>query len=667
MNKSSRISLVLFVTSILLSLPACEQTPLPPALDSLNAEHKPASVQTVRRNRELLEQLPFASRTDFDNATRGFIATIDGATTRDAQGGTVFSLAEMGFLDADAPDTVNPSLWRQAQLNALIHGLFEVVEGVYQVRSFDLANMTLIAGDEGWVVVDPLLSRETARAALDLANRELGERPVTAVVITHSHVDHYGGINGVLSKQQQLDGSVPIVAPHGFIEEAFSENLRAGNVMARRALYQFGNLLDNSATGFVSSGLGNKTALGSTGGVGPGILVPEEGATLTLDGVEFEFMDAAGSEAPAGLLFYLPAYRAMGMADVVVPSMHNLYTLRGAKTRDADAWASHINAALQRWGDRSEVVMASHLWPVWGREELRDYLELQRDLYKFVHDQTLRLANMGYNMEEIAERLELPDALAGTFANRGYYGTVSHGVKAVYNYYLGWFDGNPSNLEPLPPEPAAEKYVAYMGGSLAVLERAAEDFAEGNYRWVAEVLRHVVFADPDNRAARLLLADAYEQLGYQAESAIWRNFYLTGARELRLGVQLPQRVPRPGADLIREIPLDQLLDAMAVRLDGAAAGNKHISLNIQLTDSGEQWLLEVKNGVLHGFEGLQSGDPSATLVIAEGDLKLMLTGFVSALALIAEDRLQLQGNPLTLVSFSGLFDEFDPAFNIVTP
>jgi alkyl sulfatase BDS1-like metallo-beta-lactamase superfamily hydrolase len=662
-----RISLVLFVTAVLLSQTACEGDPLPPGLDSLTADNKPASIQTLRSNQQLLKQLPFASRTDFDRASRGFIATVDGATTTDAQGGTVFSLEAMGFLDAEAPDTVNPSLWRQAQLNALLHGLFEVVEGVYQVRSFDLANMTLIAGDTGWIIVDPLLTSETASAALALANRELGERPVSAVVITHSHVDHFGGINGVLSEQQIVDGSVPVVAPHGFSEEAFSENLRAGNVMARRALYQFGNLLENSPTGFVSSGLGNKTALGSTGGISPGILVPEEGLKLTLDGVEFEFMDAAGSEAPAGLLFYLPAFRAMGMADVAVPSMHNLYTLRGAKTRDADRWAGHIDAALQQWGDRSDVVMASHLWPVWGGEELREYLELQRDMYKFIHDQTLRLANLGYNMEEIAEQLELPEALSDTFANRGYYGTVSHGVKAVYNYYLGWFDGNPSNLEPLPPGPAAEKYVAYMGGSRAVLEKAALDFARGEYRWVAEVLRHVVFADPDDRTAQLLLADAYEQLGYQAESAIWRNFYLTGARELRDGLQMPGRESAPGAGLIEQVPLDQLVDAMSVRLDGAAAADKHISLNIELTDSGEYWLLEVKNGVLHGFAGRQSEDPSATLVIAERDLKLMLTGFVGAPALIADDRLQLEGNPLTLISFAGLFEQFEPGFNIVIP
>jgi len=652
---------------MLLLCTGCGQAPLPPDLADLNPQNKPASSYTQDHNRDVLEQLPFDAREDFEQATRGFIATIDGATTRKPGGELVYSLADMGFLEGDAPDTVNPSLWRQAQLNALLHGLFEVVEGIYQVRSLDLANMTLIAGDSGWIIVDPLLASETAAAALALANRELGERPVTAIIITHSHIDHFGGIRGVVDVERVLDGTVPVVAPPGFSAEALSENLRAGNVMTRRAGYQFGTLLEASATGYVSTGLGNRTPIGTTGVIAPSISIPEQGGDMVLDGIEFEFMNTPGAEAPAELLFYLPAFRALCMSEIATHTLHNIYTLRGAKTRDANAWAGYINAALETWGGRSDLVFASHHWPTWGGASVRDYLEAQRDLYKFIHDQTLRLANHGYTMTEIADRIELPPALAERFANRGYYGSVNHGSKAVYNYYLGWFDGNPSNLHPLPPEPAAAKYLEYMGGADAVLPRAAQDYAAGNYRWVAEVLGRLVFVEPDNRPARLLLADSYEQLGYQAESGIWRNFYLTGARELREGVDRRESPLAPNAVLLEGISLAELIDAMAVRLDGAAAADEDIRLNIRLTGGREPWMLQVRNGVLHGFPGRLDEDPSATLEIAEQDLKLMLTGLAGAPGLIAENRLQLEGNPLTLIKFAGLFDEFDPNFNIVTP
>jgi alkyl sulfatase BDS1-like metallo-beta-lactamase superfamily hydrolase len=656
------ICLICLVCSLLF---ACEAPP--PELDSLNDTVKQATRYTEDANREVRRALPFEQRTDFEDATRGFIATLDGARIVNSRGEQVFDLSDMAFLDAEAPETVNPSLWRQAQLNALLHGLFEVTEGIYQVRSFDLANMTLIAGDTGWIVVDPLLTAETAEAALALANRELGERPVSAVVITHSHVDHFGGIRGVLSAEEEASGEIPIVAPPGFSSEAFSENLRPGNVMERRARYQFGNLLESSATGFVSTGLGNRTASGTVGVPRPTVVIPDNGITMALDGVEFEFVNTPGAEAPAELIFYLPAFKALCMSEIATHTLHNIYTLRGAKTRDANAWARYINIALANFSERSEVLFASHHWPSWGQSTLTRQLELQRDLYKYIHDQTLRLANHGYNMVEIAEAIELPPDLGETFANRGYYGTVSHGVKAVYNYYLGWFDGNPANLHPLPPQPAAEKYLEYMGGSEAVLERAAQDYVRGDYRWVAEVLKQVVFAEPSNRTARYLLADTYEQLGYQAESGIWRNFYLSGASELRFGVDTEIEAQLPSVELLQGMSLSDLVDAMAVRLDGDAAANSDIRLQIDFSDRDDGLLLQVRHGVLHGFPGRIDEEPSATLVISELDLKLLLTGAAGAAQLIKEGRLDLEGNPITLVRFATLFDEFDTNFNIVTP
>lgn len=667
MYRSLRISLVFFYSLGPVYLTGCGQAEIPPTLAALNADSKPASSYTAELNTAVLEQLPFASQADFQAATRGFIASIDGAVTTAADGEVIYSLADMQFLDGPAPASANPSLWRQAQLNALIHGLFEVEEGIYQVRSFDLANMTLIAGETGWIIIDPLTSRESASNALALANAELGERPVRAVIVTHSHADHFGGVGGVVTAQQVADGSVAIIAPTGFQGEAFSENLRAGTVMERRSAYQFGSLLQASPRGFISTGLGNKLAAGTVALQNPTITIPPAGATLVLDGIEFEFMDVPGAEAPAELIFYLPQFRALCMSEIATHSLHNIYTLRGAKTRDANLWASHIDAALQRWGANSDLVFASHHWPTWGQGKVVDYLQLQRDLYKYIHDQTLRLANLGYNMIEIAEQVELPPTLARAFANRGYYGTVSHGVKAVYNYYLGWFDGNPSNLQPLPPVEAAVKYVRYMGGGTAILERAAEDYARGEYRWVAEVLRQLVFAEPDNQTARFLLADSYEQLAYQAESGIWRNFYLSGALELRHGVDAQESALAPSRELLDSISLRDLIDAMAVRLDGEAAADMDLSLNIKLTDSEDTWLLQVRNGVLHGFANRNLDDASAALLISEGDLKYLLTGVVGVPSLIADDRLDLEGNPLTLIRFAGLFDKFDPNFNIVTP
>ncbi|WP_444889408.1 alkyl/aryl-sulfatase [Microbulbifer sp. DLAB2-AA] len=634
--------------------------------EELNAKVKPASKVTKAHNLSVEKQLPFSNDLDFQLAKRGFIATIPGAQVTNAMGREVYGLAQMQFLDGAPKDTVNPSLWRQAQLNALNNGLFEVVEGIYQVRSLDLANMTLIKGETGWIVIDPLTSMETAAAGLALANRTLGNRPVSAVIFTHSHADHFAGVAGVLTMQQLAEGSVEIIAPDGFSEEAISENVRSGNVMQRRALYQFGDLLPSSPDGFVSSGLGNRVSDGEHGIATPTQLIPEEGAEMKIDGVDIIFMSTPGAEAPTEMVFFFPQFNALCMSEIANHTLHNIYTLRGAKTRDALAWSRYIERAMEKFGGDTQVVFSSHHWPTWGNSEALDYLVKQRDLYKYIHDQTLRLANHGHDMIEIAEQIQLPEALSHTWANRGYYGTVNVGAKAVYNRYLGYFDGNPSNLHPLPQEEAALHYVEYMGGEEEIMKRARQDFSQGNYRWVAMVLKHLVFAEPKNQEARYLLADAFEQLGYQAESGIWRNFYLSGARELRHGVEFREEM-HPPEEIVARVPLQLLFDAMAVRLNGEKAADADIRLNIEMTDNKNKYLVVVKNGVLHGYPGRHSEDPSASLALSSTDLRLMFSGLVGAPTMIKEGRLKVRGNPLALIQFGRLFDKFDRNFNLVTP
>ncbi|WP_445364594.1 alkyl/aryl-sulfatase [Microbulbifer sp. ANSA003] len=634
--------------------------------ENLNTEIKPASKATISHNRSLAKQLPFGDETDFLLAKRGFIESIPGAQVKNTEGREVYGLSQMQFLQGTPPDTVNPSLWRQAQLNVLNNGLFKVVDGIYQVRSLDLANMTLVQGENGWIVIDPLTSAETAAAALALANKALGEQPVSAVIFTHSHADHFAGITGVLTKEQLASGSIDIIAPEGFAKEAISENVRTGNVMQRRALYQFGNLLPSSPEGFVSSGLGNRVSDGEHGIATPTIEITETGAEMTVDGVDIVFINTPGAEAPAEIVFFFPQFNALCMSEIANHTLHNIYTLRGAKTRDAKAWSRYIEYAMEKFGDKTEVVFSSHHWPTWGKDEAMDYLAKQRDLYKYIHDQTLRLANHGYDMVEVAERLELPENLSQAWANRGYYGTVNVGAKAVYNRYLGYFDGNPANLHPIPQEEAAEHYIDYMGGGEAIMARARQDFALGNYRWVAMVLKHLVFAEPENEQARYLLADSLEQLGYQSESGIWRNFYLSGAKELRHGIEYREEI-LPDEEIVARVPLQLLFDAMAVRLNGEKAADADIRLNIDMTDTGEKYLVVVQNGVLHGYPGRHSSEPSASLALNSTDLRMMFSGLVGAPTLIKDGRLKVSGNPLALIKFGRLFDKFDRNFSLVTP
>ncbi|NOX49166.1 MAG: MBL fold metallo-hydrolase [Gammaproteobacteria bacterium] len=614
----------------------------------------------------MLSELKFTDRRSFENAQRGFIATLDPLTITRDNGNVSYDLSRFNFLEGEAPDTVNPSLWRQAQLNAQHHGLFEITPGLYQVRSFDIANMTLIAGDSGWIIVDPLTSSESSRAALDLANKHLGAREVTGVLITHSHADHFAGILGVVTAADVDSGKIPVLAPEHFVDESLNENVLAGNVMNRRATYMYGNLLKPSPTGIVTTGLGAALSMGTTGFVVPTVNICNSGEIHTIDGVEIEFQMTPGTEAPAEFVFYLPKFKALCMSEITSHHLHNVYTLRGAQVRDALAWSQQINESIELFGTRLEIQFACHHWPIWGRVEALEYLSKQRDLYKFIHDQTLRLANKGFTKEEIAERVQLPEALGGEFYNRGYYGSLHHNTRAVYVKYLGYFDGNPSTLYALPQSESASAYVEYMGGVDAIMVRIKKDFLAGKYRWVAEVLNHVVMHNVELVEPRALLADTLEQLGYQSESAPWRNFFLCGALELRHG--LPESSKYAASEGIAQgMPLKNLFQLMAVRLMPSKCEELSLHINLQITDSSSQWLLSIENSVLNAYENKQSATPTATLKSDTLSIKRLFFGLTSAVTLVQEDKLSVDGDLQALAVLGELFDAFPRRFPIVTP
>jgi len=623
-----------------------------------------ASPHTAAANRAVAESLPLEDMQDFEDARRGFVASDDPLVIKGADGRVVWDFQSYEFVNGPAPPSVNPSLWRQAKLNGY-HGLFEVVPGIHQVRGYDVSNMTLIEGRTGWILVDPLTTAETAAAALALARRQLGDRPVVAVIFTHSHADHFGGIDGVLPKGPGA-APVPIVAPAGFTDEATSENVLAGVAMARRTHLFWGVPLPRGPTGNVDSGLGKGLALGMVGFREPTVIVDRTPQELELDGVRFVFQNAPQSEAPAELTFYLPDLKAWCGAEIVSHTMHNLLTLRGAKVRDAVRWSGYIDDAMRRFGDL-EVVFASHHWPVWGNTRALDYLAAQRDTYRYIHDQTLRLANDGYTPREIAERLELPSTLRARFANRGYYGTVRHNAKAVYQFYFGWYDGNPANLDPLPPAEEGARYVAAVGGAGRVIELARAAHEAGDDRWAATLLNHLVFAEPGNRDARELLAAVYDQLGFRAESGVWRNVYLTAAYELRTGERGSPAEPARMAGLLAATPVDRFLDSMAVRLKGEDADGKRYTFNFVFTDLDETHVVEVENAVLRHRRAEPVADADATVRLTRDLLVRLGTGQAGLRDLVMSDALQVDGSRLKLLGFLSLLDTPDPNFPIVTP
>jgi len=536
--------------------------------------------------------LDFTDRADFKAASRGFIATISGPIMDD-DGNPVYTPADYDFLGGDAPATVNPSLWRQSQLNAK-HGLFEVVDGIYQVRGFDLSNMTLIRGTKGWIVVDPLISKETAAAALALANKHLGKRPVSAVIFTHSHIDHYGGVRGIVSEADLHAGIVDIIAPENFTRETVAENILAGNQMARRAGYMFGAFLPKNPKGHIGSGLGQGISLGRSGLIPPSREITHTGETLNIDGVEFVFQLTPGAEAPQEFMFYMPKFKAFGQAEIINRTQHNLLTPRGAQIRNGLVWAKHIDDTIKMFGGKIDVSFGSHHWPTWGNGEVLEFYEKQRDTYRYIHDQTLRLANHGFSMVEIAEQIKLPKSLASEFYNRGYYGTTNFNAKAQYQYYYGWFDGNPAHLNPLPPTEEAVQMMRYMGGAEAIMEKARADFADGQYRFVATVLNKLVFAEPENAEAKNLLAQTYQHLGYVSESGPWRDFYLSGAQELTRPLNTDIIINTANPDMIANLPLDLFFDLMAVRLNGPKAEGLDMKINFVFTSFSRKCLFKTR-------------------------------------------------------------------------
>lgn len=627
-----------------------------------------ATAATKAANDKLLNELPFDNTADFDDAKKGLIAPLPAETIRGEGGNPIWNPQQYSFIteDAAAPDTVNPSLWRQSQL-INIGGLFEVTDGIYQVRNLDLSNMTIIEGEEGITIVDPLVSAETAKVALDLYYQNRGEKPVKAVIYTHSHVDHYGGVRGVVDEADVKSGDVKIYAPEGFLEAAVAENVLAGNAMSRRASYMYGNLLPPDAKGQVGAGLGTTTSAGTVTLIPPTDIISETGEKREIDGLTYEFLMAPGSEAPAEMLWFIEEKKAIQAAEDATHTLHNTYSLRGAKIRDPLLWSKYLNQALQMWGDKADVVFAQHHWPSWSNKNVVELLEKQRDLYRFINDETLRLANQGMTMREIAEQIELPESLATFWANRGYYGSLYHDVAATYVLYLGWFDGNPATLHKLPPVEASKNYVAFMGGADAVLHKAKDSYDKGDYRWVAQVVNHVVFADPDNQEAKNLQASALEQLGYQAESGPWRNFYLTGAKELREGVaQLP--TPNTASpDTVRAMTLDMFFDYLGVRLDSTKAADAEAVLNFDFGDTGGQYLVEVQNGVLNHTKGMQADDADATVTLTRDTLNDIILQKTKLADAISSGDVKVSGDQAKLEELISYLDSFEFWFDIVTP
>ena len=637
-------------------------------------ERKPASSWTQERQRSAQESLVRSSDDDFELASRGLIAPGSPRQVIGRYGQPVWDLDAYEFLDdADAarnpPNTVSPSLWRQGRLNN-IAGLFEVTPGIFQIRGMDISNVTFIAGDTGWIVVDPLTSEETARAALAMVNEHRGERSVHAVIYTHSHTDHFGGVYGIVTDDDVRGGTVAVIAPEGFLDAAISENVLAGTVMIRRAMYMYGVLLPKDPTGHVDTGLGKgMPGLPSVGLCPPTLSITTTGEEVVIDGVRLVFQITPGTEAPAEMNIYLPDHRALCVAENCTATQHNVYTLRGAQVRDALLWSKYIDEAIDLYGAEIDTLFASHHWPRWGNEAINEYLASQRDAYRFVHDQTLRLANHGLTMNEIAETLELPASLGEEFFNRGYYGTVSHNAKAVYQRYLGWFDGNPAHLHPHPPVAAATRYVEFMGGAASVLEQAQRSYDLGDYRWVVEVVNHVVFADPDNVAARYLQADALEQLGYQSESGPWRDFYLTGAMELRSNGTVLKGLPGNalGSGIVRSMTPELLLDLLGVRLNGPRAGHFAIEVNLEVLDRAtESWTFGVANATLHSRRARRVPHPDVELRVSMGHFAAFASGSKSLAELVGEE-FQVEGDRDRLEEFISYLDQFQFGFEIIMP
>ena len=632
-------------------------------------EPKEVTNFTKEANEKVLKELPFEDTQDFEDAKRGFIATTPDLEIKGSEGNSVWDMKSFEFINGkEAPDTVNPSLWRVAQINN-INGLFKVTDKVYQVRGFDASNMTIIEGNTGLIIIDPLIASETAKAALDLYYQNRPKKPVKAVIYSHSHVDHYGGVKGVVTEADVKAGKVKIYAPDGFLQEAVSENVYAGNAMTRRTLYMYGALLPRNEKGLVDTGLGKTNSIGTIGLIQPTDIITKSEDTRIIDGIKIEFLLVPGTEAPSEMIMYFPQFKMVDSAEDATHTLHNLYTLRGAQVRDAAKWWKALDRVMEKYGDQTEIIMAQHHWPKWGKENINNYLIKQRDIYKYIHDQTLRLMNEAYTMTEVAEMVKLPEELNQEWSLRGYYGSVSHDVKAVYQKYLGWYDSNPANLNPLPPEESAKRYVEFMGGSKAVMKKAKEYYNKGEYRWVAEVMNKVVFAEPNNQEAKNLQADALEQLGYQSETATWRNEYLMGAYELRNGTpKIPSNLGANSPDTIQSMPINMYLDYMGIRLNAEKAAGKKFSVNWDVPDLKEKYTINLENSVL-AYRKVDSFKEKAdvTMSMTKATLDSIQTGATTVDKEIESGNIKLTGDAANFKEYLGFFDNFKPDFNIVTP
>ncbi len=628
---------------------------------------KEASAKTQEIHKTILAQLPFDNRDDYSLAKKGFVARSPWLHIKNKAGQIVWSLQSYDFLSSsDAPFTINPSLWRQAQIN-MNNGLYKVTDSIYQIRGFDLSNMDIIEGTTGIIIIDPLLSAETAQAALELYYQHRPKKPVIAVIYTHSHADHFGGVLGVTSEKEVASGKVKIFAPEGFLKNAVSENIYVGNAMNRRAMYMYGALLPPGEKGQVDAGLGKTLSSGAITLIPPTDIIKKTGEKKRIDGVEIIFQMAPNTEAPAEMMLYFPQFKALCMAEDANHTLHNLYTLRGAKIRDAVAWWKAINESIELFGDQAQVVFFQHTWPVWGQANLISLLRKQRDLYKFIHDQTLHLMNQGYTATELKDHLIVPRSLANEWFNRGYYGSVSQNAKAIYQYYLGWYDSNPAHLDPLPTVETSRKYVAYMGGAAAILAKAQEDYKNGNYRWVAQVVDHLVFADTHNQKARQLEADALEQLAYQTENATWRNEYLMGAFELRHGKPTTGIAGPVTPEVLNMIPIPMLLDYMGIRINTNKTLNKTIHINLNFTDKKKRYGLMLENSVLIYTPGKKIAFADATIHLNKKTLNEILLKQKTIDQAIGDHSLQITGDKRKLVELLELLDDFPPMFNIITP
>ncbi len=633
-------------------------------------ETEGATTITAEANAEWYEKLDFSDRREFANAERGWLDNAEGRIIDGDDNRSAWDLQSYGDLNRDAPDTVNPSLWRNTQLNAKA-GLFEVCDGIYQVRGFDMANTTFIRTDHGWIVFDVLMCKENMKAAKELMENRFGPLDIKAVLYSHSHVDHFGGVEGIITREQVADAKLSLkkqlasgktlaLAPAGFLKHAISENVYAGIAMARRAQFQYGTVLDKGEKGALSVGIGMGQSTGTVGLIAPTYEIGEDVPKLTIDGLEIEFQLTPGTEAPAEMNAYFPKYRALWMAENCTGTLHNLYTLRGAEVRDANDWAKYIIEADQRFCDKTDVVFQSHNWPHWG-EEIHDYLLNTAAIYKFIHDQTLHYMNQGYTSTEVAAMLTLPEKLEKVWYTRPYYGTLAHNAKAVYQKYLGWYDANPVNLNPLPPSDTAKKLVEYLGSTDAVLRKARKDFEKGDYQWVAQITKELVFADPSNQKARNLCADALEQLGYQAESGAWRNAYLMGAAELRKGnLSGLARTANGLGSAMKEMTVDMLLDYISILTDANAAQNDDVTLNLIVTDVNEKFYVTRKNGILLSYSGENRPDAQATVTCKRLQLLALMQGQQAG-------QVQVSGDATALKRLLAYASKFEKTFNVIEP